>query len=99
MVIAVAVPPSPVFLLFLRRQLAKVSMLVTVILARPLLVIDHLIVVPDVVVGVVGVIDSISVVMLAGGPQHRKREDCGQETGTEKTRLAVYLQKFLLYLS
>ena len=70
MVIAVAVTPSPVFFLFIRRQVAKIAIGVAVIFARPLVVVDDFVVVPDVVVAVVGIIDLV--VMMSAG-----RAECG----------------------
>jgi hypothetical protein len=80
------VAPIPILFLFFRRQLAKVSMFIPVVLAGPLVVVNHLLVVPDVVVIIVGVVDTV--MMCARRAHCRTRQCGGQETGTEKTRLA-----------
>jgi hypothetical protein len=78
-VIAVAVTPSPVLFLFFGRQLAEIPMFVTVVFAGPLLVIDDLAAVPDVIIAVVGVIDPI-VMLGASRAYSRTRQRGGQET-------------------
>ena len=60
-VVAVAVAPVPVLLLPFGWELAEVYVFVVVVLAGPLLVIDHFAVIPDVVVAVVGVVDPVVV--------------------------------------
>jgi hypothetical protein len=57
--VPVTVAPGPVFLLFFGRQLAKITIGIAVVFAGPLIVVDHFVVVPDVVVAVVGVIDTV----------------------------------------
>ena len=59
--VPVTMPPGPIFLLFVGGQLAEVSVLVTVILASPLAIVNDFVVVPDVVIAVIGVIDSVMV--------------------------------------
>jgi len=56
--------PSPVFLLFFRGKLAKIAMWVAVMFIGPLVAIDHLVVIPDVIVAVVGVVNAV-IMMLA----------------------------------
>ena len=63
--VAMVVPPGPVFLLFLWWQLAKVSVAVPMRLVRPLAVINNLVIIPNVIVGVVGVVYS-RIMMLTG---------------------------------
>jgi len=64
----VTVAPVPILFLFAGRQLAKVSMFIPVVFVGPLAVIDNLIVVPNVVVAIVGVIDPV-VMMFASQAQ------------------------------
>jgi hypothetical protein len=59
-VVSAAVTPSPILFLFLGRKLAKVSVFVAVVVAGPLVVVDNFIIVPNVVVAVVEVIDSVA---------------------------------------
>ena len=66
-VVSVTVPPGPVFLLFFRRQLAKIAMGIAVVFAGPLVVVNHFVVIPDMVVAVVRVIHAV-VVMCARRP-------------------------------
>jgi hypothetical protein len=81
-VVPAAVTPGPILLLFLGRKLAKVSMLVAVVVAGPLMVVDNFIIVPNVVVAVVGVVDSV--VMFGACRAHdRKSQRTRQEPGTE----------------
>jgi hypothetical protein len=75
--VSVRVPPCPVFFLFLWRQLAKIPVFVAVIFARPGLVVDDFIVVPDVIVAVVRVIDPV-IVMPASCASDRSRHRGGQ---------------------
>jgi hypothetical protein len=89
-VVPMTVAPIPILFLVFRGQLAKVSMFIPVVLASPLVVVNDLLVVPDVVVIVVGVIDTV--MMFACRAQCRTRQRGRQETGTEKTRLAVHLK-------
>jgi|SRR5271168_4158814 len=89
-VVAMAVPPGPVLLLFFGRQLAEVSMFVMVGFARPLLVINHFAVVPDVVVAIVRVIDPV-VMMLASRAQYRRHQGGRQEKRTDKRCLGAHL--------
>jgi hypothetical protein len=57
--VAVAMPPGPVFLLLCRRELAKIAVRIAMIFVRPLVLIDHLVLIPDVIVAVVGIIDAV----------------------------------------
>jgi hypothetical protein len=65
-VIAVTVAPGPIFLLLFGREFAEVAVFVAMILARPLMVINNLFIIPDVIVAVVGIVDSIVVGVSAG---------------------------------
>jgi hypothetical protein len=69
-VIAVAVSPGPVFLLFFGAQFPEVSVFVSMVFPRPRVVVRNLIIVPDVVIAVVGVIDSVVMMMGAGHACH-----------------------------
>src|ERR1700691_1740161 len=57
--LAVTVAPVPVFLLLLWTQSAKIAIGIAMIFARPLMVIDNFVVIPDVVVVVIGIIDTV----------------------------------------
>jgi len=85
-----AVAPGPILLLFSGRQPAKVSVFIPVVFVGPLPVVNDFLVVPDVIVAIVRVIDPV-VMMCASCAQYRTRQRGRQETGTEKTRLAVHL--------
>jgi len=60
MFIRVTVTPRPIFLLLLGLDLAEIPMRVSVRLHRPLVKVDTFVVIPDVIIGVGRVIDSIS---------------------------------------
>jgi hypothetical protein len=55
------VAPGPIFLLFFGTKLAKIAVRIPMVLARPSLVVDDLIIVPNVIVGVIRVVDAIVV--------------------------------------
>jgi hypothetical protein len=93
--VAVAVAPGPVFLLFSGRQPAKITLGIAVIVAGPLVIEDDFVIIPDVVVAVVGVVDPV-VMMFASRTQYGKRQSSSQETGTEKARLSIHLRMILL---
>jgi hypothetical protein len=57
-IVLVVMSPGPVFFLFLRRQPAEVAPRVPVSFSGPLLVVDDLVVVPNVIIGVIRVVDS-----------------------------------------
>jgi len=57
--ITVAVAPIPVLLLFGRRQFAKIAIRIMMVFVCPLVVINHFVFVPNMVVAVVGVIDPV----------------------------------------
>jgi hypothetical protein len=67
-------PPIPVFLLFLRRQFSKITIGITVILICPAVVVDHFVVIPNMVVAIVGVIDAV---VLLGAACQREKRYCG----------------------
>jgi hypothetical protein len=69
-VVAVTMTPGPVFFLFPRRQFAEVAMFVAVIFVSPILVVGYLVVIPDVIIAVIGIIDPIVVVAAACGDKH-----------------------------
>jgi hypothetical protein len=81
--VPVTVAPIPILLLFPRRQLAKVPMLIPVVLVGPLPVVNDLFAVPDMIVAIVGIVDPV--MMCTSYAQHRARQRGGQEAGTEKT--------------
>jgi hypothetical protein len=95
--VPVTVAPIPILFLFSGRQRAKVSMFIPVVFVGPLPIVNHLFVVPDVIVAVVGVVDPV-VMMSASRAQCGTGQHGSQEAGTEKTRLAVHLQVILLFL-
>jgi hypothetical protein len=78
LVISMTVAPVPVFLLLFRRQSAKVSMFVAVVFAGPALVEDDLVVIPNVVVAVVGVVDAV-IVMCASRARYGRRQGGGEK--------------------
>lgn len=88
-VVAVAVAPVPIFFLLLGAQMAEITIGIAVIFDRPLVVVDDLIVIPDMVVVVVRVVDSV-VMMPAGHSKHGTGQGGGQKECTEKSRLAVH---------
>lgn len=57
-VIVMVMPPRPIFFLLFLVELAEVAMRIAVSLSRPAVVVDDLVVVPDVIVGVVRVVDA-----------------------------------------
>jgi hypothetical protein len=61
--IAVIVAPSPIFFLFLGRELPEVPMTVTVGFVGPTVVVNDLIAIPGVIVGVIRIIDPIGMVL------------------------------------
>jgi len=71
--LAVTVAPVPVFLLLLWTQFAKIAIGIAMIFARPLMVIDDFVVIPDVVVVVVGVIDTVVMVMRTSRAECERR--------------------------
>ena len=86
-VVPMTVAPIPVFLLLPGRQLAKIAMGIAVVFAGPLLVIDHFVLVPDMVVAVVGVIDPIIVMFGASRAQYGRRQGSGQKSELTKRDL------------
>lgn len=70
-VITVAVPPIPVFLLLVVVQLAKVAMRVAMGFGRPLVVEDDLVIVPAMIVVVVGIVGAVVVVLGTSGSRQR----------------------------
>ena len=65
--------PVPVLLLFFRPELAKIAMRIAVILARPLIVVNNFIVVPNVVVAVVRVIRPVIMMLGTRCAHHGRR--------------------------
>ncbi len=58
-VVSVAVPPGPVFFLFFGGKLAKITVGIAVIVPGPCVVVGNLVIVPDVVIAVIGIIDPV----------------------------------------
>ena len=67
-----AVAPAPIFFLFSGRQIAKIAMWIAVVFTGPLLVIDHLVLVPDVIVAVIRVIDPVIMMFGTGRAQYTR---------------------------
>jgi hypothetical protein len=63
--VAVVVAPGPVFFLFFRTQLAKIAVVVVMSFIGPLAIVDHLVVIPRVIVGVVRIINTVGVMLRA----------------------------------
>lgn len=76
-VVAVTVAPVPILFLLIRRQLAKIAIGIAMIFAGPLVVINHFVVVPHVIVAVVRVIDPV-VMMCASRAQYGRCQGSGQ---------------------
>ena len=64
-VVAVVVPPSPIILLLLRLEFAEVAVRVAMGFIRPPIVVNHFVVVPHVIVGVIRVVNTIRMVCAA----------------------------------
>lgn len=62
-VVSVAVPPGPVLFLFFGGKLAKITVRIAVVLPGPGVVVRNLVIVPDVVIAVIGIIDPVVMVM------------------------------------
>ena len=69
-VIAVGMPPIPVFFLLVIVQLAKVAMRVAMGFDRPLVVEDYLVIVPAMIV-LVGIVDAVIAVLGTSGRHQR----------------------------
>src|ERR1700731_3957897 len=80
-VMIVIVAPTPVFLLLVAVQLAKV-VAVAMRLGGPLLVVDIFVVIPAVIVAVVRVVDSIGAIC-APGSDGRREKSGGQQQRTQ----------------
>ena len=68
-VVAVVVAPRPVLFLFLRRKFAEVSIVIPVRLVRPAVVINDFVIIPNVIIGIIGVINAVSM-MFTGKSRH-----------------------------
>src|SRR5579871_1399562 len=77
-VVAMIVEPYPVLFLFVRREPAKITVRIVVGFHRPTSVIVVLVMIPDVIVGVIGIVHAI-VVVFTGKASRR----CGQCRGQE----------------
>jgi|SRR5580692_8756037 hypothetical protein len=78
-VVSVAVPPRPVFFLFSGGQPAEITVRVSVVFPRPGVVVGHLFIVPDVVIAVVGIVDTV-VVMVGASPAYYGAPQRGGQT-------------------
>ena len=78
-VIAVAVSPSPILFLLFGWQFAEIAVRIAMIFVGPLVVIDHFVMVPDVIVAVVGVIDPVVMMFGAGCADYGCRQGGGQK--------------------
>lgn len=76
-VVAVAMPPGPVFLLFFGGQFPEVSVFISVVFPCPRVVVGVFIVVPDVVIAVIGVVDPVVMMVGTGRAYHGKRQRGG----------------------
>jgi hypothetical protein len=94
-VIAVAVAPGPVLFLFSGRQVAEITIGIAMVFVGPLMVVDDLVMVPDVIVAVVGIVDLV-VVMGAGRAECGSRQGRGQEKRSDKTSCGVHRSRVLL---
>src|SRR5207302_6001095 len=63
-VVVVVVPPRPIFFLLLRGKPAEIAIRVAVGFGRPLPVVNGLVMVPDVIVGVIRIVDAV--IMVSG---------------------------------
>src|SRR5712692_3926049 len=87
-VVSMVVAPGPVFFLFFGRNLTKVASGIPMSFIGPLPVEDHFVIVPDVIVGVVGVVDAVVMVVLRTGQTRpgqcgsQEKRDKGLETET-----------------
>jgi hypothetical protein len=63
--VAVIVPPGPIFLLLFRRQLAEIPVGIAMGLIRPAPVIYVLVMIPAVIVGVIGIVHPIIMMFAA----------------------------------
>jgi hypothetical protein len=68
--IPVVVPPGPVFLLLIPRELAKIAVIIAVSLVAPVAVVNDFFVVPHVIVGVIRVVYAVGMVLGTGHPRH-----------------------------
>ena len=67
MVAIMIVTPRPVILLFVGRQFLELAMWVTMSFSRPLVVVNHFIVIPHVIVRVIRIVSPIVVVVVSAG--------------------------------
>jgi hypothetical protein len=75
--IAVVVPPRPIFFLLCWRKFAEVSIAIPVRLFRPPVVIDDFIIIPNVIIGVIRVINAVS--MMFTGKSRHGDDQCSSE--------------------
>jgi len=91
-VVAVVVTPGPVFFLLTGRKLAELAMGIAMGFISPAIVVNNFVVVPDVIVGVVRIVNPVGM-MLAGnsgqGRSQRRRQQ--QRTQGVRTTAHVFL--------
>jgi len=78
-VVAMIVAPGPVLFLLLRRQLFKLDMRISMGFDSPTVVINHFIVVPMVVVGVIGVVDPVGMMLGTSDGCYRRSQRSRQQ--------------------
>jgi hypothetical protein len=77
--VAMIVAPGPVFLLFFRAEFVEIAVVVTMSLIGPAMVVDSLVVVPDVIVSVVRVIHAVGMVLSASESRQGRGQCSCQE--------------------
>lgn len=78
-VVSVTVAPGPVFSLLFGTQLAEIPLFVAMVFAGPLMVINHLVVIPHVIVAIVGVLNPVGMMFGTGGARYRTCQRRGQQ--------------------
>jgi len=78
-VVSVTVAPGPVFFLLFGTQLAEIPVFVAMVFAGPLMVINHLVVIPHVIVAIVGVLNPVGMMFGTGGARYRTCQRRGQQ--------------------
>ena len=89
-VVAMIVPPGPIFLLLVWRQFLELPVRVSMGFGGPTVVVNDLVVVPSMVVRVVRVIGPIGVVS-AGDACERRSQCSGQQQRTQAMRTTAHV--------
>ena len=84
------VAPGPVGFLVVLGQMAKFDVRIMMSLDDPLVVVGNLIVVPDVIIVVIGIVNAVVVRMAAGDAENRKHHGCGQESRRKPTTVLLH---------